>query len=255
MLTKVCLVKTMVFPVVMYGCESWTVKKAECQRIDAFELWCWRRLLKVPWTSRSSQSQFWRKSVLNIHWKNWCWNWNSKPLPPDEKNWLTGKGSSASKDWRQEEKGTTKDEMVGWHHQLDGHEFEQAPRVGEGQGSLVCWSPWGCKESDMTEWLDWKLILASQVMLVVKNPSANAGDIRDVDSIPGSGRSPGGGHSNPFQYSCLENPTDRRAWWATVYRVAKSRTWLKQQHTSESYHHSYVHIINLFFCLFVLLIF
>ena len=97
-------------------------------------------------------------------------------------------------------------------------------------------------------------------MLVVKNPSTNAGDVRDVDSIPGSERSPGGGHSNPFQYSCLENPMDRRAWWAIVYRVAKSQTPLKQfstaQHdTSESYHNSYVHTINLFFCLFVLLVF
>ena len=178
--------------------------------------------------------------------------------PPDEKNWLIGKDPSASKDWRQEEKGTTKDEMAWWHHQLDGHKFEQAPGVGEGQGSLACCSPWGCKESDMTEWLNWKLILASQVMLVVKNPSTNAGDIRD--SIPGSERSPGGGHNNPFQYSCLENSMDRRAWWIIVYRVAKSWTPLKQfstaQHdTSESYHNSYVHTINLFFCLFVLLVF
>ena len=68
----------MIFPVVMYGCESWTIKKAECQRIDAFELWCWR-LLRVPWTARRS-SQFWRKSVLNIHWKDWWWSWNSNTL-------------------------------------------------------------------------------------------------------------------------------------------------------------------------------
>ena len=70
--TKVHLVKAMVFPVVIYGCESWTIKKAERQRIDAFELWCWRRLLRVPWTAR--------RSVLGIHWKNWCWSWNSNPL-------------------------------------------------------------------------------------------------------------------------------------------------------------------------------
>ena len=74
--------------------------------------------------------------------------------PPDVKNWLIGKDPDAGKDWRQEEKGTTKDETVGWHHWLDEHEFEQAPGVGEGQGSLVCCSPWGCKESDMTE-LNW----------------------------------------------------------------------------------------------------
>ena len=73
--------------------------------------------------------------------------------PPDVKNWFTGKDPDAGKDWRQE-KGTTEDEMVSWHHQLNGHEFAQAPGDGEGQGSLGCCSPWGCKESDMTEWLN-----------------------------------------------------------------------------------------------------
>ena len=70
LLTKVCLVKAMVFSVVMYGCESWTTKKAECQRVDAFELWCWRRLLRVPWTSRRSNQSILKESVLNIHWKD-----------------------------------------------------------------------------------------------------------------------------------------------------------------------------------------
>ena len=70
--TKVHLVKAMVFPVVVYGCEGWTIKKAECQRIDAFELWCWRRLLRVPWTAR--------RSVLGVHRKDWCWSWSSNTL-------------------------------------------------------------------------------------------------------------------------------------------------------------------------------
>ena len=74
--------------------------------------------------------------------------------PPDVKNWLSGKDPSAGKDWRQE-KGTMEDEMVRWHHQLDGHKFEQALEVGDGQGSLACCSPWGHKELDMTEWLNW----------------------------------------------------------------------------------------------------
>ena len=78
--TKVRLVKALVFPVVMYGCESWTIKKAECWRIDAFELWCWRRLLRAPWTARRSNQSIPRKSVLNIHWKDGCWSWNSKTL-------------------------------------------------------------------------------------------------------------------------------------------------------------------------------
>ena len=74
--------------------------------------------------------------------------------PPDEKNWLIWKDPDAGKNWRQE-KRKTEDEMVGWHPQLDGYEFEQAPEVGDRQGNLVCCSPWGCKESDMTEWLNW----------------------------------------------------------------------------------------------------
>ena len=77
--TKVLLVKTMVFPIVMYGYESWTLKKAEHQRIDAFELWCWRRLLRVPWTARRSNQSI-LKEIPNIHWKDWCWSWNSNTL-------------------------------------------------------------------------------------------------------------------------------------------------------------------------------
>ena len=74
---NVHLVKAMVFPVVMYGCECWTVKKAEHWRIDAFELWCWRRLLRVPWTARRSNQSILRRSVLGVHWKDWYWSWNS----------------------------------------------------------------------------------------------------------------------------------------------------------------------------------
>ena len=77
--TKVCLVKAMVFPVVIYGCENWTIKKAECQRIDAFELWCWRRHLRVPWTARRS-NQWILKEISPDHWKDWCWSWNSNTL-------------------------------------------------------------------------------------------------------------------------------------------------------------------------------
>ena len=78
--TKVHLVKAMVFPVVMYGCESWTIKKADHRRIDAFELWCWRRLLRVPWTARRSTQFILKRSVLGVHWKDWCWSWNSNTL-------------------------------------------------------------------------------------------------------------------------------------------------------------------------------
>ena len=75
--TKVHLVKAMVFPVVMYGCKSWTVKKAEHWRIDAFELWCWRRLLRVPWNARRSNQSILKEISLNSHWKDWCWSWVS----------------------------------------------------------------------------------------------------------------------------------------------------------------------------------
>ena len=120
--TKVHLVKAMVFLVVMYGCESWTIKKAECWRIDAFELQCWRRLLRVPWTPRRSNQSILKEispqySLEGLMLKQILW-------PPDVKNWLTGKDPDAGKDRRWEEKGMTEDEMVGWHHQLNGHEFE-----------------------------------------------------------------------------------------------------------------------------------
>ena len=78
--TKVRLVKAIVFPVVMYGCESWTVKKAERRRIDAFELWCWRRLLRVPWTARRSNQSILKEISHGCHWKDWCWSWNSNTL-------------------------------------------------------------------------------------------------------------------------------------------------------------------------------
>ena len=148
--TKAHLVKAMVFPVVMYGCENWTMKKAEHWRIDAFELWCWRRLLRVPWTARRSN-----QSILK-EIQSRCWNWSPNIWPPDVKNWLTGKDPDAGKDRRQQEKGMTEDTMVIWHHRLDVHGFEQALGVGDGQGSLECCSPLGCKEAETTERLNWR---------------------------------------------------------------------------------------------------
>ena len=152
--TKVHLVKAMVFPVVMYGCESWTIKKAEGRRIDAFELWCWRRLLRVPWTARRANQSILKEISPEYSLEGLMLKLKLQLWPCDAKNWLLGKDSDAGKDWRQE-KGTTEDEMVGWHHRLYGHEFEQVPGVGDGQGSLACCSPWGRKESDMTEQLNW----------------------------------------------------------------------------------------------------
>ena len=122
--TKVHVVKAMVFPVVMYGCESWTIKKAEHQRIDAFELWCWRRLLRVPWTARrSNQSILWEISPgcalegLMLKLKLQYFGHLMQRVDSLEKD------PDAGRNWGQEEKGTTGDEMAGWHHRLDGHEF------------------------------------------------------------------------------------------------------------------------------------
>ena len=130
--TKVRLVKAMVFPVVMYGCESWTIKKAECQRIDAFELWCWRRLLRVLWTARRSNqsilkktSPSWGRPVLGVHWKDWCWSWLSNTLA----NWCE-ELTHLQRPWCWErlkagrEGDNREDEMVGWHHRLNEHAFQ-----------------------------------------------------------------------------------------------------------------------------------
>ena len=150
------LVKAMVFPVVMYGCESWTIKKAECRRIGAFELWCWRRLLRVPWTARRSNQSIVKEISPEYSLEELMLKLKLQYFkPPDEKYWLIWKDLDAGKDWRQEEEETIEDGMVGWHHWIDGHEFEWTPGVGDGQGSLACCSPWGRKESDTTERLNW----------------------------------------------------------------------------------------------------
>jgi len=149
--TKVHLVKAMVFPVVMNGCESWTVKKAERWRIYAFELWCWRRLLRVPWTARRSNQCILKEISPG------CSLEAETPIlwPSHAKSWLIGKDPDAGRDWGQKEKGMTKDEMAGWHHWLDGHKFEWTPGVGDGQGGLVCCDSWGRNELVTTEWLKW----------------------------------------------------------------------------------------------------
>ena len=121
---KVHLVKAMVFPVVMYGCESWTVKKAEHRRMDAFELWCWIRLLRVPWTARRSNQSILKEispgcflEGLMLKLKLQYFGHLIRRVDSLEK-------TDAGRDWGQEEKGTTEDEVAGWHHQINGREFE-----------------------------------------------------------------------------------------------------------------------------------
>ena len=133
---KVHLVRDMVFPVVMYGCESWTIKKAEHQRTDAFELLCWRILLRVLWTVRRSNQSINPKGNQPQIFTGKTDAKAETPIlwSPDGKNWLIGKDPNAGKDWRKEEKGMTEDEVVGWHHWFGGHEFEQTPGVDDGTG-------------------------------------------------------------------------------------------------------------------------
>ena len=125
---------------------KWAIKEAECQRIDIFELWCWRRLLRVPW----------HRVIKPINPKgNRSWIFIGRTdaeaeastlWPSDAKSWLNGKDSDAGKDWRQKEKREAEEEMVRYHHQLNGHELEQTLGDSEGHGSLVCCSPRGLKE-------------------------------------------------------------------------------------------------------------
>ena len=161
LLTKVHIAKAMVFPVVVYGCESWTIKKAEHWRIDAFELWWWRRLLRVPWIARRSN-----QSIL----KDWLFFGGTDaeaPVlwPPDTKSQFIGKDPDAGKDRGQEEKEATEDEMVGWHHQPKEYEFEHILGNSEGLGSLACCSPWGPKGSETTGWPNSKVTECAQLSL------------------------------------------------------------------------------------------
>ena len=147
----------MVFPVVMYGCERWTIKKAEHQRIDAFELWCWRRLLRVPWTARRSNQSILKEispeyslEGLMLKLKLQYFGHLIRRTDLLEKTLMLGKIEGKRRRGWQRMRW-----LDGWHHRLNGHEFEQTPGVGDAQGSLECCSPWGCKESDTTERLNW----------------------------------------------------------------------------------------------------
>ena len=138
----------MTFPVVMFGCESWTIKKAEHRRIDAFELWCWRRLLRVPWTDRRANQFFLKEINPEYSLEGLMLKLNSNTLATWCEELTYWKRPWCWERLRAGGEGTTEDEMAGWHHRLTGHEFEQAPGVGDGQVNLVYCSLWGYKESD-----------------------------------------------------------------------------------------------------------
>ena len=153
--TKVHLVKAMIFPVVMYGCESWATKKAEHWRTGVFEPWFWRRLLKVSWIAGRS-NQFILKEIspeyslegLMLKLKPQYFGHLMRRSDSLEKTLMLGKIKGRRKRGRQRMR------WLGWHHRLNGHEFEQSPGVGDGQGSLGCCSPWGFKDLDTTEQLN-----------------------------------------------------------------------------------------------------
>ena len=152
--TKVQLVKAMVFPVVMYGCESWTVKKAERWRIDAFELWCWRRLLRVPWTAKKSNQSILKEIGPGCSLKRMMLKLNSSTLATSCEELTHWKRLWC---WERLRAGGEGDERMRW---LDGitdsmDRFGWTPGVGDGQGGLACCNSWGCRDSDTTEQLNW----------------------------------------------------------------------------------------------------
>ena len=153
--TNVHLVNAMVFPMVMYGCASWTVKKVEPRRIDAFELWCWRTLespldcMEIQPVHPKGISPGCLLVELMLKLMLQCFGLLTGR--PDS----FGKDPVAGKDWGQGENGTTEDEIVGWHHWLSGHGFWWTPGFGDGQVGLACLSSWGFKESDTTDRLNW----------------------------------------------------------------------------------------------------
>ena len=139
----------------MYRCECSTIKKAEHQIIDVFELWCWRRLLRVPWTARRWNQSILKKINPEYSLERLMLKLKLQCFGHLMQSQLIGKDPDAGKDWSQEEKGRTEDEMVGWNCRLNGHEFEQTLGDSEGQGILVCCGSWDCKESDtMSNWTE-----------------------------------------------------------------------------------------------------
>ena len=131
------------------------LKKAEHWRIDAFELWCWRRLLRVPWTARKSNQSILKEISPGISLEGMMLKWKLQYFGHLMQRVDSLGKTDAGRDWGQEAKGRTEDEMAGWHYWLDGRESEWIPGVGDGQGGLACCNSWGHEESDATERLNW----------------------------------------------------------------------------------------------------
>ena len=145
-------------------------RKLSAEELMLLILWCWRRLLRVPWTERRSNQSILKEISPGCSLEGLMLKLKLQyfgHLMP--KSWLIGKDSDAGRDLGQEEKGTTEDEMAGWHHRLDGHEFEWTLGVGDGQGGLACCDSWCRKESDTTEWLNWTELKACSNFILSSN--------------------------------------------------------------------------------------
>ena len=187
---------------------------------------CWRRLWRVPWTARRSNQSILKEITPGISLEGMMLSlklqyfghlmWRVDSL--EKTLMLRGIGG-------QEEKGTTEDEMAGWHHWLDGRESEWTLGVGAGQGDLACCDSWGHKESDMTEWLNWTELIQQEIPCGSdgEESSCNAGD---PGSIPELGRSHWGGNGNPLRYSWMDSFMDRGLWQATAHGASKTGTLL-----------------------------